>query len=261
MATTLDFDDKATMQVEAIYSTPDVAATRIAVLRATNLKPGETVLDVGCGPGYLLRDLALTTGEHGLAIGIDISEPMLKLARERCAGFSNTRIETAEATALPVADASVDLACGLQIYAYVPEVDAGLAELHRAVKPGGRMIILDTDFDSVVWESRDRIRMSKVLQAYNGHVAWPDLPRLLPQKLKARGFRLDRCEVVPILTTTFNSNTYVFGIADFIHRFVIGQKTINRAEADAWRSEFQNLERDGAFFFSMNRYLFTVTRL
>lgn len=260
MATTLDFDEKATAQVEAIYSTPDVAATRIAVLRAGNLRLGETALDVGCGPGYLLRDLALTAGKDGRAIGIDISEPMLALARRRCAGLAGVRIETADATALPVADASADLICGLQIYAYVREFDAALAEARRALKPGGRIAILDTDFDSVVWESRNRERMRRVLKAYDAHVASPDLPRILPHKLHAAGFRLDRCEIVPMLTTSFNANTYVSGIVDFIHRFVTTQGSIPQDEADAWKNEFTALDREHAFFFSMNRYLFTATR-
>ena len=137
MAMTLDFDEKAAAQVDAIYSTPDVAATRTAVLRAGNVKPGETVLDVGCGPGYLLRDLALTTGKSGSAVGVDISEPMLNLARRRCAGLDNARLEKADATGLPVADGSADLICGLQIYAYVPELDAALPKrgAHSSRRP------------------------------------------------------------------------------------------------------------------------------
>lgn len=260
MATTLDFDDKAATQVDAIYSSPDVAATRAAVLRAGDLKAGETALDVGCGPGYLLRDLALATGNGGRAVGIDVSDPMLALARRRCAGLAQTRIEKADALALPVADASVDLACGLQIYAYVPEVDAALAELRRALKPGGRLVILDTDFDSVVWESRDRARMQRVLKAYDGHVAWPDLPRMLPRKLDAHGFQLERCEVVPMLTTRLHQDTYAFGIIGFIKRFVTEKAGIPQQEADAWAAEFDVLERERAFFFSLNRYLFTATR-
>lgn len=261
VATTLDFDEKAAAQVETVYSTPDVAATRIAALRAGNLRLGETALDVGCGPGYLLHDLALTAGKNGSAIGIDISEPMLALARRRCAKLENVRAEKADATALPVADGSVDLACGLQIYAYVRELDTALAELRRALKPGGRAVILDTDFASLVWESRERERMRRILKAYDRHVAWPDLPRILPRKLRAEGFRLDRCEIVPMLTTNFNANTYVFGIVDFIHRFVTGQGGIAQDEADAWKQEFEMLDREHAFFFSMNRYLFTATRL
>ena len=260
MATTLNFDAAATAQVEAIYATPDVAATRIAVMRAGNPRAGEHILDVGCGPGFLLRDLALATGPTGQAIGVDISEPMLALARRRCEDIPSVRIEHGDATKLPVGDGAIDLACALQTLAYVPNLDEVLIELHRGLKPGGRLVILDTDFDSLVWESRDRERMRRIMTAYDKHVAWPDLPRILPKRLKASGFELQRCEIVPILTLSFNPHTYAYGIVQFIHRFVSEQAGIPQEDADAWRREFDELERTGCFLFSLNRYLFTARR-
>lgn len=260
MSTALAFDDARAGQVEAMYATPDVAATRIAVFRAADPRQGETAVDLGCGPGYLLRDLALAVGERGLAYGIDISEPMLDLARRRCAGLGQVNLHTADAGNLPFDDASTDLVCALQVLAYVPEVDRALAELKRVLRPGGRLVILDTDFAGVVWESRDRGRMRAVLDAYEAHVAWPDLPRLLPVLLHTGGFRLGRCEAVPFVTTRYHANTYVFGIAHFIHRFVTEQGRVEPAVADAWLAEFDALEADRAFFYALNRFLFVANR-
>jgi arsenite methyltransferase len=97
MSTTLDFDATAAAEVDAIYSTPDVAATRIAVFRAVNPRRGETALDIGCGPGYLLRELATAVGAGGRAVGVDISEPMLAMTRRRCAGIDHAVAEKAKA--------------------------------------------------------------------------------------------------------------------------------------------------------------------
>lgn len=260
MSSTLDFDEQAAREIDAIYSTPDVAATRIAVFRAVNPRLGERALDLGCGPGYLLRDLAASVGDRGQAIGVDISEPMLELAKRRCAGLANVRLETAEATKLPLEDRTADFACVLQVYAYVRELDEALVELRRVLWPGGRAVILDTDFSGLVWESGNRERMRKMLAAYDSHVAWPDLPRILPRRLRSAGLTMERCEVVPILTVNYHANTYVHGIARFIHRFVTGQAGIAKEEADAWLAEFDRLEADGAFLFAMNRFLFTVKR-
>jgi arsenite methyltransferase len=148
----------------------------------------------------------------------------------------------------------------LQVYAYVKELDEALAELDRVLKPGGRIVILDTDLSGIVWQSRNRDRMRKILAAYDNHVAWPDLPRILPQRLRAAGFHLDRCEVVPMLTLNYHPNTYVHGIARFIRRFVTEHAGIAAEEADAWMAEFDDLEHEGAFLFAMNRFLFVATK-
>jgi arsenite methyltransferase len=260
MSSTLDFDDKAARQIDAIYATPDVAATRVTAFRAVNPRLGERALDIGCGPGYLLRDLAAAVGNYGEAVGIDISEPMLDIARRRCADLGNVRLENTEATRLPLADGGADFVCAVQVYAYVKELDGALAELRRVLRPGGRAVVLDTDFSGVVWESRDRTRMRTILTAYDAHVAWPDLPRILPRRLRAAGLRMERCEVVPILTVNYHPNAYIHGLARFIRRFVVDNGSIPPEEADAWLAEFDSLEADGAFMFAINRFLFLVSR-
>jgi arsenite methyltransferase len=258
MSTTLSFDADLASRVETVYATPDVAATRIVVFRAGAPHSGEKVLDIGCGPGYLTRELALAVGPRGQAIGVDISEPMLGLARHRCADLSQVRLESGDATKLPLDNASIDLACGLQVFCYIKELDAALAELRRVLKPGGRAVILDTDASGFIWESRDPARMRKMLAAFEAHAAWPDLPRILPRRLQAAGFEVARCDAVPMVTLRYHPNTYVHGLARFIHGFVSKNPGITKEEADAWLAEFDSLEQQSEFFFAVNRFVFTA---
>ncbi len=90
---------------------------------------GRDVLEVGCGTGRLLGPIA---GFARRAIGVDLSAAML--ARARARGLD---VVQGAATALPVATASVDLACAFKVLAHVPDVRGALAELARVVRPGG----------------------------------------------------------------------------------------------------------------------------
>lgn len=84
MASSMPFDERAARRIEAVYATPDVTATRAAVLGALEPRPGEWIVDLGCGPGYMVRELALAVGPGGRAHALDLSRPMLALARRRC---------------------------------------------------------------------------------------------------------------------------------------------------------------------------------
>ena len=104
-----------------------------------------------------------------------------------------------DALALPFEDETFDAAISTQVYEYVPDMPAALAEARRVLRPGGRLLILDTDWDSIVWHSSDRDRMLRVLEKWNDHLADPYLPRRLPKLLRDAGFELASTTVIPIL--------------------------------------------------------------
>jgi ubiquinone/menaquinone biosynthesis C-methylase UbiE len=254
------FNEEGSRRTEALYQTPDVVAQRREVLRALELLSGERVLDIGSGPGLLALEMAVAVGPSGKVSGIDSSDSMINIARARCADQHWVEFQSAEATKLPFPDGSFDAAVSTQVYEYVSDITAALAELHRVLRPGGRALILDTDWDSLVWHTTDRARMERIRIVWEAHVADPRLPRTLSPKLKRAGLLLRHREVIPIFNPEYNANSYSYGMIDRIAKFVAGRQGISRKEAAAWAEDLRNLGETGSYFFSLNRYLFLAAK-
>jgi demethylmenaquinone methyltransferase / 2-methoxy-6-polyprenyl-1,4-benzoquinol methylase len=109
------------------------------------LEPGGSALDVCCGTGDLALQLARRVGPEGEVVGCDFSERMLELARAKADrdGASGIRFEWADALELPYPDASFDAATIGFGARNLADLDRGLAELRRVVRPGGRLVILE----------------------------------------------------------------------------------------------------------------------
>jgi arsenite methyltransferase len=260
MSSALQFDDQASRRIEAIYMTPDVVAQRHAVLQALALSPGEHVVDVGPGPGFLLASMADAVGPTGRVHGVDMSASMLSLAQVRCAAYPWIAVATGDATRLPLAENSIDVAVSTQVYAYVSDVPAAVRELHRILRPTGRALILDTDWDSVVWHSSDRARMERFLDAWRAHVIHPNLPPHLSAWCREAGFRLQHRAVVPLFNPELDPNTFSHGLIDLIATFVVGRQGITQDETDMWSQDLHALGAAGHYFFSLNRYLFLMEK-
>jgi arsenite methyltransferase len=257
------FDADASTKLDAVYRTPDVVAQRHATLHRLALQPAERVLDVGAGPGFLVAEMAEQVGPAGHVTGLDIADSMVALAQRRCAQepiANRTTIVKGNATALPFPDASFDVGVSTQVYEYVPDITRALTELHRVLRPGGRVLILDTDWDSVVWHAHDRARMQRVLAAWKERFADPYLPRTLARRLHDAGFEVHCRDVLVLFNPDYDPDTYSVTNGRIMADFVVGRQGITRDEVAAWTRDLEQLGREGDYFFSLNRYLFHVEK-
>src|SRR5215213_8425913 len=104
------------------------------------LRPGGRALDVACGTGDLAIELARRVGPSGTVVGSDFSEAMLERARAKSSGV---RWEWANALELPYADGEFDAATVSFGARNFSDLDRGLAEMARVVRPGGRVVVLE----------------------------------------------------------------------------------------------------------------------
>ena len=256
---TLKFDGEWAQKLEKWYCSPDVIAQREFVLQSIKCKTGEHVLDIGVGPGFLSADLAVQVGSTGLVHGIDISQGMLDVASSRCDLFPWVSLELGDACSLKhPKEGLFDCIVSTQVYEYVSDIDIALTEAFNILKPGGRLIILDTDFDSVVWNSSDRDRMRKILVAYDEHLVHPHLPPILRSKLEKVGFEMRKMDVFTMANVDLKEDSYSYGLLSTNEKFVVGRQGITSEEVEAWKKDQESLDSQHQYFFSLNRYLFVA---
>lgn len=255
------FDDQAIRWLERVYRTPAIVRTRLEVLRALSLRRGERALDLGCGPGFLLFDMAATVTEDGHAVGLDNSAPALEGARRRLQEFPWVQLLEGDCHDLPLDDASFDAAAAVQVFEYLTDIDRALQELRRVLAPGGRAAIMSTDKGGIVWWSRgDQGRMDRMLRVYHEQGTDPHVPRTLAARLRRAGFQVLQVEAIPILETDYTPHGFSHGLVGTLRTFASGRSGVTPEEAEAWARDLRTQGKAGEWFFCMNRYLFTARK-
>jgi ubiquinone/menaquinone biosynthesis C-methylase UbiE len=115
-------------------------------LAELRLRPGAAVLDVGCGAGEVCVDLAVRVGPHGRVAGIDPSQTMIDTAQRaaKAAGRA-VELEVGSIYALPFADGAFDAVRAERVFQHLEDPEAGLREMLRVTRAGGRICVTDPD--------------------------------------------------------------------------------------------------------------------
>ena len=114
-----------------------------------HLLPGTAALEIGCGPGHLLRGAAALQPEI-FGTGVDVSFERIAEARRRVAGNSRLQFLCANSQKLPLPDGAYDVAWCRHLLEYLPYRQRAVSELHRVLRPGGTVLLQDLD-GQFVW--------------------------------------------------------------------------------------------------------------
>jgi ubiquinone/menaquinone biosynthesis C-methylase UbiE len=257
------FDGAAVARIERQYGAPAIVEQRARTRAALGIRPGERGLDIGCGPGFLLSEMAKDTGPEGQLVGVDTSADMVDTARRRAEKSDlskNIQTMLGDATRLDFASASFDFVVAVQVYLYVQEIERALGEAARVLKPDGRLVVLDTDWDSCVWLTSDRERHRRIMEARVREFAQPHLPPVLPRLLRAAGLALESVETFAVLETRYDPSSFSGGLIESIPR-IVARFGIDPTETERWAADLRGRTGEGDYFFSVNRYLFRARRL
>ena len=244
-------------ELEKSYQLPEIVRQRQHTLNKLSVKPGEKILDVGCGVGFLAYEIALLTGDSGKVFGIDKNPDMISHANNRCKTLRNTEFSEANADDLPFQEESFDAACCTQVLLYLNDIDQVLSGIKRILKPTGRIIIVETDWRGIVINSDYNSITRKIFSAWDATVPSPNLPVRLGPLLVNNGFRNIDVEPIPILNTEYTPSHFSHGMMNWITRNALKKGFIKKEQSQKWLDDLEEKGESGNYFFCVNRFLFS----
>jgi ubiquinone/menaquinone biosynthesis C-methylase UbiE len=232
---------------------PQIRALKARSYDAMGLGAGDRALDIGCGPGIDTLALARIVGAGGEVVGVDfdgrmISEAAALAARDGVGG--RARFHECDATRLPFEDASFDACRSERVTQHLSAADGqkAIEEAIRILKPGGRIVFLDTDWASVSVHSGNaylerQLATLCVFSWKNGFAA-----RALPSMFRAAGLTDVGVEVFPVRLGLVD----ILGFVGPLSAQPAVDLPVKPEELHAWLDELGELERQGTLFATVN---------
>jgi ubiquinone/menaquinone biosynthesis C-methylase UbiE len=212
------------------------------------VKPGDHLLDVGCGLGDEVRVLAHLVGSTGRVVGVDNSETMIAEARKRADGTGlPVEYQVGDAQRLTFADNTFDGCRAERIFQHLNNPRQALAEMVRVARPGARIVILDPDRETRVIDVENRTVTRKIL-----HFACDRSGNGWMGRQLAKLFKEAELAEVSTAADTFILSDYALTdqARELRHNAEAAQAAgiVTAAEAAEWLEQLERANRAGCFF-------------
>lgn len=243
--------------LDAAWAMPAIRAAKLVLLDQLNLETARAVLDVGCGFGADVAEMAARLPAHGVAAGIDVSEAMIAEARRRSRDLGlNVSFDTGDAGKLPYDDASFDACRTERVLNHVPDPGQVIREMARVTRPGGRVGALEFDHGTTMVDHPDLALTRMILQTFADAMAQGWIGRQLPRLFRQAG--LTDLQVSP--TVALLSYETIQGLIGQHVERLCRDDVLTQDQAGQWWSELGRRSADGDFVAGSIQVLVTATR-
>ena len=242
----LDRDPAATMRYRDVLGAliGTMARRSIEMLR---LRPGDRVLEAGCGLGRDAEAMADQVGPDGHVTGTDLSHELIAEALARTAAKRDRlSFQVADIYDLPFHASSFEAGRVDRVLQHLEDPATAVAQMAWVVRPGGRVVLMEPDWESVTVGGVDpRITRAVVAHENRMHAAG-HVGRDLPALLSDAGCHGIACELVPLVVRDLGTFDYLTGLGKSLQA-VVAAGTVSRSDGEAWWAGLQARESDNCF--------------
>jgi ubiquinone/menaquinone biosynthesis C-methylase UbiE len=218
-----------------------------------DLRPGQRVLDLGCGTGEDARTLAQLVAPGGSVVGVDGSRSMIAAAEQRAEGCGlPVEFQVGDAHQLPFADDSFDASRADRIFMHLDAPAQALREMTRVTRPGGRILVYEVDFETITVDMTDRQTTRKVVNFWCDGFRNGWLGRHVPELFREAG--LHEVGITPAtLWLRYPVAAQMIGPGTVGRAVAAG--VFSREEGETWLNRLQQVYEAGQLFCTLTGFM------
>jgi SAM-dependent methyltransferase len=241
---------------------PRFTEMRAGILDDLQLYPGAVTLELGCGPGMLVEQIADVVGPESLVFGIDINPHFISIAERRAAmlGIESARFLVADCHTIPFDDESFDSIVAERLLMHVSPISRVISEIARVLTIGGRAVLVDYDPYSAFAAGPAPTITSRVLASAAAMYASPLAARETPSACVAAGLYVERVRGHLLVFDDPKAKTTA-GIASVWGEHAIGGRQVDRGTVQRWLKAVERAAEQRQFLLAIPHIITVATRV
>jgi ubiquinone/menaquinone biosynthesis C-methylase UbiE len=230
--------------LDAGNTLPDIRSIKRLMIERLELRPGSSLLDLGCGTGDDASELAETIGTTGTVVGADVSTAMIAEAKRRHGHLAPAvRFIEADAARLDFGDGAFNQCRAERLLMHLPRPQQALAEMVRVLQPGGRLVVFDFDWDTMYADSPHKEITRRLFRSFSDGIRNGWIGRALPRLFREAGLQ----NVIDVPHAVRLGCEFAHWLLDGHSAKAVQAGALSSQELSEWWGDLEEADANGRF--------------